>query len=245
MAFAADIPMESMAPMAPAPMAAPFSWTGLYLGVAAGGGAINYDTDFDFSPLVGGFPAGVGFDSFGGEGWLAEASIGADYQAGRFVFGIIADASWSDLESSADLSIGPDIGVGPFDVFTADASLTKEWGWDVLARAGFLVNDRALLYVLGGYSYGDFEGEFDLALVDTDAPVQPNPLGGDSESEDSGGWTIGGGIEAMLTDSLSVKGEYRYTHFDSLDFGTDIVDIDPSTHTARVGVNYKFNGLFQ
>jgi outer membrane immunogenic protein len=216
-AFAADIPMD-VAPIAPAPMVAPFSWTGLYLGVAVGGGFIDYDTDF--------FGV-VNIDGFSGEGWLVEGTIGFDYQMGAFVVGALADVNWSNIETEASIDIFGGV----------EGYLETEWGFDALLRAGFLLNDRALLYAVGGYSWQNLEAGFDIGG------------GGDSEDEDLDGWTIGAGIEAMLTDSLSVKGEYRYTMFDEfgydLDGGGDDIELDPSQHTVRLGVNYKFNGLFQ
>ena len=217
-AFAADIPMD-VAPMAPAPMVAPFSWTGLYLGVAVGGGFIDYDTDF--------FGV-VNIDGFSGEGWLVEGTIGFDYQMGAFVVGALADVNWSNIETEASI----DIGGGASRAASRPSGASTR-----LLRAGFLLNDRALLYAVGGYSWQNLEAGFDTA----------GPS--DSEDEDLDGWTIGAGIEAMLTDSLSVKGEYRYTMFDEfgydLDGGGDDIELDPSQHTVRLGVNYKFNGLFQ
>ncbi len=190
----------------------PANWTGFYLGLGAGGGMTNFDSDF--------FGGILNFDGFGGEGWLAEGTAGFDFQAGNFVLGALGNVNWSNIEASASA----------FGVF--NASLQSQWGADALGRAGFLLTDRSLLYALGGWSWERYEGSGSA------------PFGSVSDTEDTSGPTVGAGVEVLVTNNLSVKGEYRYTKFDSFDFGTGgLVDIEPERQTARFGVNYKFGGI--
>ncbi len=193
----------------------PANWTGFYLGLGAGGGMTNFDTDF--------FGGAANLDGFGGEGWLAEGTVGFDFQAGNFVLGALGDVNWSNIESDASL----------FGVI--NASLQSQWGADALGRAGFLLTDRSLIYALGGWSWERYEGSLSL------------PFGGGftvSDTEDTNGPTVGAGLEVLVTNNLSVKGEYRYTKFDSFDFGTGgLIDLQPERQTARFGVNYKFGGM--
>lgn len=214
-AFAADLPMyEPPAEVAPVPV----NWTGFYLGVAGGGGIMNYDTD-----VLGGV---LNLNGFGGQGGLIEGTAGFDYQMGNFVLGALGDVHWSNMKT--DLSI-PVIPGG------ASASLESQWGFDLLARGGVLLTPRALLYVLGGYSWERFEGKLSV-------PALPLSL---SSNEDTSGWTIGGGLEVLVTDRLSIKGEYRYTGFDDFDFGTGgILKMEPHRQTARIGANYKLGVPF-
>jgi opacity protein-like surface antigen len=56
-------------------------------------------------------------------------------------------------------------------------------------------------------------------------------------SLDTEGWTLGAGMEIMLSDNRSIKGEYRFTQFDSenvIDYRGFNLDLEPSVHTARV-----------
>ena len=61
-------------------------------------------------------------------------------------------------------------------------------------------------------------------------------------------FTFGGGVETMLAPNWSLKAEYRFTQLDgeSLDlpfgFGSFVdVELEPSIHSARVSLNYKFD----
>lgn len=217
-AYAADLPF-----LEPPPEAAPVlvDWSGLYVGIGGGGGAAVYDTDFNIGAAT------LNIDGFGGEGWLVEGRLGYDFQFGNwFVLGALADVHWSDIDTEATLTIG--------GVNVATASLESELGFDVMGRAGALVNDRALLYVLGGWAWQEFEGSASIPGLGIDV----------SDDEDSDGFTVGAGAEILATDNLSVLLEYRYTQLDEIDFGTGgVVEIDPSLHTARLGVNYKLHGL--
>lgn len=248
-AQAADIPAYEPAPAAPT-MEAPFSWTGFYLGVAAGYGMTDYDLEIEDELTGAPFGFGLGVDGFSGEGWLGEASVGFDYQVGRMVLGVLGDVRWTNFETDAYAEI--ELPAGEIETATlgVEGSIETELGWDALVRAGFLVNDRALLYALGGYSYQQFDLGYDIY-----GPAEGGPFPSDSTDEDRHGWTVGVGLEAMLTQNVSLKTEYRYTQFDdiSYDIGELIggeddsvaeLSLDPSQHTFAVGVNYKFKGLF-
>jgi outer membrane immunogenic protein len=59
------------------------------------------------------------------------------------------------------------------------------------------------------------------------------------------GWTVGGGIEKMLSDRWLIRGEYRYGDYGtwtSTFGGTPIIvkSFDLATHTAFVGFAKKF-----
>lgn len=195
---------------------APVDWTGLYVGVAGGGGIIDYDTE-----VLGGV---LGIDGFGGEGALVEGTVGFDYQINSLVLGVLADVHWSNLRSDASVLGG-----------LATASLETQWGFDVLGRGGVLATDRTLLYALLGYSWEEFEGNLSIPVAAVDLTAD----------EEASGWTLGAGIEVLATNNLSIKGEYRFTGFEDFDFGTGgILSMEGNRHTGRLGVNYRFGGLF-
>ena len=100
----------------------------------------------------------------------------------------------------------------------------------LLARAGVLASPRTLIYAKGGWENGRFT-------------YQENGIG---VSTNRDGWSLGGGVEQMLTDNVSARVEYRHTKFNS--FSSSALDnaLD-STAEARVnrdrvmvGVNYRF-----
>ncbi|WMT90670.1 outer membrane beta-barrel protein [Pelagibacterium sp. H642] len=79
--------------------------------------------------------------------------------------------------------------------------------------------DGFLPYITGGIAFGELE---DAA----------------GETEYGWGWAAGAGVEAMVMDNLSVKGEYLYTSFNEVEVGG--VDVDAEAHIARVGLNFHF-----
>ena len=184
-------------------------WTGFYIGGFVGGGAVNNDID-----LLGGL---VEFDGIGGEGFVGGGFAGINYQvAPKFVLGVQGEVGKQDLET--EFSVGAlDIDAGP----TFNAAFS--------ARAGWLANPNTLLYIIGGYSYAEYEVEANLGGLSADV------------DEEFHGFHIGAGLEAKLTDAITARIEYRYTEYDAEDFGTGgIVDVEPSTHTGTLGVAYNF-----
>jgi outer membrane immunogenic protein len=94
------------------------------------------------------------------------------------------------------------------------------------ARAGIAL-DQFLLYGTGG-----------AALTSLDVS---NADGGQEDT--LWGWTVGAGAEAMVTQNITARVEYRYTDYEDQTFslgGADDVDVDFSTHSVRAGVGVKF-----
>lgn len=93
------------------------------------------------------------------------------------------------------------------------------------ARAGIAL-DQFLLYGTGG-----------VALSDVEASA-----GGDSDDATLWGWTAGAGAEALVTDNITARFEYRYTDYENetftLDSGSGEGDL--STHSVRAGIGFKF-----
>lgn len=93
------------------------------------------------------------------------------------------------------------------------------------ARAGVLAGPRTLVYLKGGWENGRF------TFSD----------GVDSASANRDGWTLGGGIEQMLTENVSARVEYRHTKFNSFDVdGIDGASARFNRNRVMAGVNYRF-----
>jgi outer membrane immunogenic protein len=182
--------------------AAPFSWTGFYVGAHLGYGW----TDIDWQEV----PAFNG--SHDGEGVLAGAQAGYNWQYGRFVYGVEADISslWIDGGNAC-----------------CDHEMS--WLYSVRGRLGLTGYDnRTLYYVTGGGAWADI----DYASVGR-------------FSNNHFGWVIGGGIERALTPGMTARIEYLYYDFDDVTTSGALVpgsavNLDPSMHTVRLGINYKF-----
>ncbi len=206
-ASAADI--YSGGSMKDAPVYVPAtSWTGFYIGVGGGGGAVNHDLKANFAGTQ---VAEV--NGLGGEGGLGTVEVGYDQQYGRFVVGAFFNYDFTSI--STDLSI---LGAGVH----ADVNDM----WTIGARAGYLVNQETLAYVLAGYTQADFS--------------LPAGLHGDNPE----GYTVGGGLETKLGGHWSLKGEYRFTSFDTetlASFRRFSLTSDTDVQTGRVVLSYKGN----
>jgi opacity protein-like surface antigen len=99
----------------------------------------------------------------------------------------------------------------------------------VRGRAGLTAFDnRTLFYVTAGAAWAD---------------VDYSSIG--SHSDTHFGWVAGAGIERALTPNLSARVEYLYYDFDDVTapggtVGPGPASLDPSMHTVRFGLNYKF-----
>jgi len=78
----------------------------------------------------------------------------------------------------------------------------------LLAKLGYLIDDKTLLFVTGGYSTAEISREYD----------QESPNRREKHKDWQNGWTIGLGGDYFFYKNFSANLEYRYT-----DFGTDNV----------------------
>lgn len=100
-------------------------------------------------------------------------------------------------------------------------TIDPRYSFDLSARAGYLVTDKALVYVRGGYANNRVRTTLATA-------------GGAVRASDSlDGWQVGGGLEYAITDHISARAEYRYS-----DFGDTGGQYD--RHQTLVGVSYNF-----
>jgi outer membrane immunogenic protein len=194
-----------------------YDWTGFYAGGALGAGAVVHDLSINFGP------GQIDANGLGGEGVFGEAGIGYDHDFGNWVAGVMLDARYSGIATKIDIA--------PLGI-----DLEADYGFDVLARVGMKMNESTLAYVLGGYSWQHFDlnasaGGPSISLIDWD----------------SSGFSVGGGLETAVTDNVTVGLEYRYSQYADEDFSALLAappgtfEVEPSFHTARIGLKYKFN----
>jgi len=95
------------------------------------------------------------------------------------------------------------------------------YDFDLSVRAGYLVTDKALAYVRGGYTNNRVRS----TLISTSGQVR--------ESDNLDGWQVGGGVEYALTNHISARAEYRYS-----DLGQNGGQFD--RHQGLFGISYNF-----
>ncbi len=158
-------------------------------------------------------------------------TVGYDRQFGKWVGGVFFDFDFSDI--STDFSIPP---------AGFSTSLDHEHSWSIGARFGFLTNPSTLWYGMAGYTRASFD---DISL----GPV------GTLHVPDFSGYFVGAGVESRLGGNWSLRAEYRFTQLDSEQLTLSFNDCDegcsrrsepsgvhlePSMHTARVVLTYRF-----
>ena len=229
-------------PIAPAPQPEPvadyFSGFHVYGGLTVGSN--NYDIVGDgvFAfPFIDADDTDLDFDfdlpDLGGEGAGAIIGAGYDFRVGsQAVIGGFLDYSATDINNDTSLDVS---GLADVDA-SIDFKQTSQW--TLGARAGFTPSASTLVYGLVGYSRGEFEGD-----LQGDAEFL-----GDDYDFDVDGYSLGAGIETMVTENVSLKLEYRYTKyedfevfdFDADDFGGASADLETSSHRANMMIGYRF-----
>lgn len=205
--------MPSLEPAA-APVAVPsFSWSGPYLGLQAG-----YDW-FKSDTRGGGVSTTTRPDGFTIGGF---AGYNHQIEGTPLVIGAEADLNYSDARDSRVTS-----------AFTGlpNARLRDESKWTgaLRGRVGYAF-DRFLVYGAGGLAFADRE-------------LKARGAVGGSDDTVAVGWTIGGGVEAALSDNVTARVEYRYS-----DFGTDSFSVagtrmksEATDNRVLLGLGYKFS----
>jgi len=127
----------------------------------------------------------------------------------RIVIGAEAGFSATVDDQIAAASAGKSLNIDP------------RYSFDLSARAGYLVSDKALVYVRGGYA----NTRVRTALGGLNGPV--------TASDNLDGWQLGGGVEYAISDHISARAEYRYS-----DLGSNGGQYD--RHQTLVGVSYNF-----
>jgi outer membrane immunogenic protein len=199
------------APATP-PALASVNWTGVYAGIAGGAGA-----SFGRVNAVAG-PATASFNS-GSQALLGSVFAGADYQfAPQALVGVMGDITWTGLQATLNLAT-------PAGSNYVTATVNRQWS--VMGRLGWLPTPSTLLYAAAGYSEANLYTTAAAPGVYT------------SRNTAFGGFTVGPGVETVITGGWTTRLEYRYTQFAQQDFAPG-VSLQPANHTIRAGLSYKF-----
>jgi len=162
-------------------------------------------------------------DTVNYNGALLGLTAGVNAQFDAFVLGVEGDVAWSGVKGTTTCISG--------------AACTGELNWlgTVRARAG-VAFDSILIFATGGVAFGGINASV--------SPAQAGTTG--SYSTTAWGWTVGAGIEAAVTENMSIKAEYAYTDLgkSQAPVGTlglgQAYDLSPIAHTVKLGVNFHF-----
>jgi opacity protein-like surface antigen len=228
-ARAADLPVK-----APVPVAAPWSWTGFYVGGNIGG-ALEYSKLEDpFGPVSFG-------DRVKTTAFIAGGQVGSNYQIGNVVIGAVANLDWAT--SRGDETCFGLVG-GAF--FASNCSVDPTLLGTITGRFGYAFG-HTLVYAKGGAAWEH---------TNVDMAVNNNPgqhFLASANSYGEWGWTVGGGSEYALTRAWSLTLEYDYLHFGTANVATPYVAGNPlpghpvgpiaglssNVNEVKLGINYK------
>jgi len=155
--------------------------------------------------------------NFGISGGLFGGQVGYNYQLSNIVLGVEADYDHAD------------IGGDQVSLFGFTNGNIDRLG-SVRGRAGYAW-DRYLVYATGGWAWGHMQ-----------SALGP---GGFADAHSHTGYVLGGGVEYGLTQNLSLKAEYLYTHLTPVAYYTAAgcpvnCDLGANASTFRVGANWRF-----
>lgn len=257
-ASAADMAVKALPMAAPVP----YTWTGWYVGLNAGG-AWN-DTRDDVSPsgcfLTGACDPAFATDNplrsdsvrLRGAGFTGGGQAGYNWQRDRWVFGIEGDINYTGINdgSSINRPLAPPLVAN----FIHSETDKMDWFGTLRGRVGVTATPSFLLYVTGGLAFGEVRSASTTAFVFT----------GDTYAgtldQTRFGWTVGGGGEWMIAPKWSIKAEYLFVDLGHTSY-TQVctapgvctsppqvsaasyqTDLHVHEHIARIGVDYHFGG---
>jgi outer membrane immunogenic protein len=228
-ALGADLAVKALP--VKAPVAAPFSWTGWYMGVNAGYGvgqgygqyAAPNNMPVGFIGAAQRLPVLAGTEAFNAmpAGGFGGGQLGYNYQLfGSFVIGAETDIQGAGISDSRTT-----LGGG-----NALINHKLDWFGTTRARIG-LASGPVLSYVTAGAAYGG---------VETGVTT---PTGGITTTTTKTGWTWGSGVEAALGGNWTAKAEYLYVELGSTGAASataGALTVKNQEQIFRGGLNYRF-----
>jgi outer membrane immunogenic protein len=247
-----------------APVPATASWNGFYIGANVGVRSTLVDATTTALTNVATTcstlqPGSCFTEPLNGSAFRVGPYIGFNWLAApRWLLGLEADAGWADSTTTLTGMYYPaQNGSGILTGRPADSFAVKTtWDASVRARVGFLARPAVLLYATGGPAWLHIETTSTCSTVAGAGECNPAGFAFSpsviANATTRTGWTVGGGLEAMLWRNWLVRGEYRYadfgtihnteTRFDSLGFAQTVsYDLRVRTHTATFGLAYKLD----
>ncbi len=145
---------------------------------------------------------------------------GADDIAG----GAYAGYNWQ-LNNNVVVGVEGDLGYSAQEGESAARDAELGIFGSARARVGYAFNPF-MVYATGGVAAGEVE--------------YSNGLGSDSNTQV--GYTVGGGVEGLVTDNITARLEYRYTDLGEDDYSLpgESFSSGYDEHSVRAGVGFKF-----
>jgi opacity protein-like surface antigen len=241
-----------------------YNWTGSYVGVKAADRLADGSWTTTALPafiIIPGVPPvpdpttnPANFFSAAAQGGIF---VGYDWQiARRWVVGVEGDIAFGNSSMSRGGIPGTygngyvaSLGFLPGTDAEGVDSTTVKFGWNgsMRGRVGYLAFPTVLVYETGGVAFQRVS-----VGATCDGSISSSCLDGVARSETAStvrtGWTVGGGLEAILAGNWLGKLEFHFAdfgHFNHAFFAGTADEVDTSVHlrtyTFLAGIGYKFN----
>jgi outer membrane immunogenic protein len=198
------------------------------------------DADLALSQTLGNVPASLSGAPAGG---TVGGVVGCNYPIGNLVLGAESDLSYSSLSKTDAVTLGE------FAVTTSYHQELPAFG-TVRGRIGYAFGPT-LLYATAGLAYGDLKESASIIPGPAGVLLNGTQLYG-ARDQWRVGWTVGAGIEHLISPNWSIKGEYLYfdlgnsslpvTTFAGAPIESGSFNRHNDGHIVRAGISYHFGG---
>jgi outer membrane immunogenic protein len=258
-----------------------WTWTGFYVGANVGYSWGNSDSTLTLSNAATGAVLNSANSNFDLNGIIGGGQLGYNWQRNNWIFGLEADIQGSGQKGSGNFvcpggsaaappaslnsacSLGHIGDTAPFNVaalpVNSTLSQSLDWFGTVRGRFGSTITPTVFGYVTGGLAYGQVSTTDAISGTNLVGPQGTNtvavvPVAASlSSTTTKFGWTLGLGLEGVITGNWTGKVEYLYVDLGNVSgsFVTPVVSpsgaLVVSSYTShitdnilRVGINYQF-----
>jgi outer membrane immunogenic protein len=162
------------------------SWSGFYVGGQVGGAWSNSGFTFNNGAGI------VESFNYNPDSVIGGGHVGIQGEWNHWVLGVEGAFNWSNLSKTDESVLSP----------TRFRTLTTDDIGSIVAKAGYAW-DRWLLYAKGGWA----DARINTFAINRATGVFANPTSWE------GGWTIGAGLDYLVTKNLVVGIDFNYYNF--------------------------------
>lgn len=151
-------------------------------------------------------------------GWVGSLFVGYGqyfndlYYLGGEVFGSYSGAQGSQSATIQEV----DVVAQTNDFLRLHSRFDANWGWGVALLPGLKLADTLLAYVRLGYNWVDLDGK-------GNGNFNGIPVFSRSGDQTAGGFNYGVGMESLVCENWSLRGEFTHTDYNSFSTGRRVV----------------------
>jgi len=204
---------------------------GFYVGAQIGYDSYRASGNYNLSNPAATITAN-GSNALNATGWAGGlfAGYGQYFQEAYYLAGeILVNTSGASQSNNNTVNV---VGLG---TATTNSKFSANTSWGVRLLPGIKLNNSTLLYIPLGYMSASLKGTASLAATPAGLPTTTTST---SKSQYQGGFVYGVGLETVVYENFSIRGEYNHTNYNS--FSSGGVKWSPSDNQVMLGLLYHF-----